>query len=180
MTGTSTPAERHALLARLFPHGVPRLWCPTLTHFTAAHEPDAARIQRHLQVMAPYVKGILVPGSTGEGWEMNDADILRLLGIVLDAAGAAGIRVLIGVLKTDTDAMLAGLDALEKFAGHPAVAGFTICPPEGAALSQTEIADALRRVLGRGLPTALYQLPQVTQNEMSAETLSALAAESPN
>src|SRR4051812_28554948 len=99
MTGDPTLSSRQALLAHLFPQGVPRLWCPTLTHFAAAREPDAARIRRHLHVLAPYVKGILVPGSTGEGWEMSDADIQRLLGIVLDSARDARIRVLIGVLK---------------------------------------------------------------------------------
>ena len=97
---------RASLTQRLFPHGVPRLWCPTLTHFAAEGQFDAARIRRHLQVIAPYVKGALVPGSTGEGWEMSDADIQRLLDVVLDAAQAADIRVLIGVLKTDLPSMV--------------------------------------------------------------------------
>ena len=35
-------------------------------------------------------------------------------------------------------------------------------------------------MLDRGLPTALYQLPQVTQNEMSPETLQQLALVYPN
>jgi len=69
---------------------------------------------------------------------------------------------------------------MEEFRAHSAVAGFTICPPTGAALTQSEITDGLRRMLARGWPTALYQLPQVTQNEMSAETVAALAAEFPN
>lgn len=111
---------------------------------------------------------------------MNDADIRTLLGIVLDAAAESGMRVLIGVLKTGVDEMLACVDAMEEFRAHPAVVGLTICPPKGAALTQVEIADSLRRVLARGWATALYQLPQITQNEMSAETVAALAAEFPN
>jgi 4-hydroxy-tetrahydrodipicolinate synthase len=173
-------ASRQALHAQLFPQGIPRLWCPTLTHFRAAREPDAVRIRVHLSVLARHVRGILVPGSTGEGWEMNDADIRVLLGIVLDAAAESGVRVLIGVLKTDVDEMLACLDAMEDFRVHPAVAGLTICPPKGAALTQAEIRDGVRHVLARGWPTALYQLPQVTQNEMTAETVAVLAAEFPN
>ncbi len=176
----TTQHSRRALQARLFPQGIPRLWCPTLTHFKAAREPDAERIRRHLWALASDVKGILVPGSTGEGWEMSDADIRALLGIVLDAAAESGVRVLIGVLKTSVEDMLACLDAMDEFRAHPAVVGFTVCPPKGEALTQTEIAAGLRRVLVRGLPTALYQLPQVTQNEMSAETVAALAAEHPN
>lgn len=176
----TTQAYRQALHAQLFPQGIPRLWCPTLTHFRAAREPDATRIRAHLSVLARHVGGILVPGSTGEGWEMNDADIRVLLGIVLDVAAESCMRVLVGVLKTGVDEMLACLDAMEEFRAHPAVAGLTICPPKGAGLTQAEITDGLRRVLAREWPTALYQLPQVTQNEMSAETVAALAAEFPN
>jgi hypothetical protein len=84
-----TSRKARALLTkRLFPQGVPRLWCPTLTHFAARGEFDEPRIRRHLQLLAPYVKGVLVPGSTGEGWEMSDADIQHLLAVVLDAAKA--------------------------------------------------------------------------------------------
>jgi len=177
---SSTAAVRHTLQAQLFPQGIPRLWCPTLTHFRAAREPDPARIRAHLASLAPHVRGILVPGSTGEGWEMSDADIRGLLAIVLEAAGGLGVRVLIGLLKTSVNEMLAGLDALDDFRAHPAVAGFTICPPKGEDLTPSEIRDGLARVLARGQPTALYQLPQVTQNEMSPETVASLAGEFPN
>ena len=171
---------RRELQARLFPAGIPRLWCPTLTHFSEARTPDGPRLRRHLEVLAPHVQGILVPGSTGEGWEMDDADIRRLLEIVLNAAGSIGLHVLIGVLKTSVDDMLACLDGMHDLVSQPCVAGVTICPPRGSTLSQQEISDGLSRVLDRGLPTALYQLPQVTGNEMSAETVWSLAAHYPN
>jgi dihydrodipicolinate synthase/N-acetylneuraminate lyase len=151
-----------------------------LTHFQAAREPDAGRIRAHLDALAPRVHGILVPGSTGEGWEMNDADIRALLYIVLDAAQKSGVRVLVGVLKTSVEEMLACLDAMNDILEHPAVAGITVCPPKGKELSQQVIHDGLATVLRLGWPTALYQLPQVTQNEMSAETVSALAGEFSN
>jgi dihydrodipicolinate synthase/N-acetylneuraminate lyase len=129
----TTQASRHALHARLFPEGIPRFWCPTLTHFRAAREPNAVRIRAHLSFLARNIGGILVPGSTGEGWEMNDADIRVLLGIVVDEAAKSGVRVLIGVLKTRVVEMLACLDAMAGFRAHPAVAGFTICPPRRGA-----------------------------------------------
>ena len=176
----SINSQRQALQTALFPHGIPRLWCPTLTHFQAAHTPDPARIQAHLTALAPYVKGILVPGSTGEGWEMTDRDIHGLLGIVLDAAAVAGIRVLIGVLKTSVEEMLACLESLEPLRTHPAVVGVTICPPKGSELSQETLHNSLAQVLTRGWPTALYQLPQVTQNELAPETVAALTAEFPH
>jgi dihydrodipicolinate synthase/N-acetylneuraminate lyase len=189
----STRAARAQLTQRLFPRGVPRLWCPTLTHFTAAGQFDEPRLRQHWQHLAPYVKGVLVPGSTGEGWEMSDADIQRLLTIVLDVAKATDIRVLVGVLKTDLTAMLQCLDSTMAFlkrhtgasdaeealrSSH--VVGFTVCPPKGSHLDQEALARALSSVLERGLPTALYQLPQVTGNELSAQTVQALAAKHPN
>lgn len=179
-------------MKRLFPQGLPRLWCPTLTHFVAPGQLDEQRLRLHWQHLAPSVKGALVPGSTGEGWEMSDADIQRLLEVVLDAARAADIRVLIGVLKTELSAMLqcleatvaflqqrAGVSSVEEALHYSHVVGFTVCPPKGGHLEQAALADALTKVLERGLPLALYQLPQVTGNELSAETVQALAARHP-
>ncbi len=172
--------ERKQLQSHLFPSGIPKLWCPTITHFSGAATPDATRIEDHLRRIAPHIKGILVPGSTGEGWQMSDQDVRNLLAIVLPLAQQLGIRALLGVLKTDVEQMLATLDSLQHVSDHPAVAGFTVCPPKGAHLSQAEIGDGLRKLLKRGQPTALYQLPQLTGNEMSPETVAALATEFPN
>ena len=177
---SDTKVRRRALQAHQFPRGIPRLWCPTLTHFKSARQPDSDRIRRHLNALSPYVQGILVPGSTGEGWEMNDADILALLDIVLEAAQGSGLRVLVGVLKTNVDEMLACLDSLQHIWKHSAVSGITICPPKGSHLTQQAIHDGLSRLLERHWPTALYQLPQVTQNEMSPETVAELASEHSN
>ena len=175
-----TNVQRLALQAQQFPKGIPRLWCPTLTHFKSARQPDADRIRRHLNVLSPYVQGILVPGSTGEGWEMNDADILSLLDIVLEAAQGSGVHVLVGVLKTNVDEMLACLDSLQHIREHSAVSGITICPPKGSHLTQKGIHNGISRLLERNWPTALYQLPQVTQNEMSPETVAELARDHSN
>jgi len=178
--GANSMIERLELQAKQFPNGIPRLWCPALTHFRAAKEPDRRRIRAHLEDLAPCVKGILVPGSTGEGWEMNDADIHALLDFVLETAHELGIRVLIGVLKTNDEEVLACLDSMEGIRWHPAVAGVTICPPKGSDLPQAAIRSSLARILEHGWPTALYQLPQVTQNEMAPETVASLTTEYPN
>jgi dihydrodipicolinate synthase/N-acetylneuraminate lyase len=50
-----------------------------------------------------------------------------------------------------------------------------VTPPKGADLDQTVIRGELESILGLGYPTALYQLPQITENEMSPETVSDLA-----
>jgi len=180
MDRMNSNAQRLALQHSAFPNGVPQLWCPTLTHFAEARVPDAQRICDHLAVLAPFAKGVLVPGSTGEGWEMDDDDIRRLLRIILPASHAVGMKVLLGVLKTELEQVLSTLDELDDLCQHPAVVGVTVCPPRGADLSQASILDSLRQVLLCGQRTALYQLPQVTQNEMSPETVAALAAEFPN
>ncbi|MCC6508934.1 MAG: dihydrodipicolinate synthase family protein [Pirellulaceae bacterium] len=164
----------------LFPNGIPKLWCPTLTHFAGARQFDVPRIEHHLRSLAPIVHGILVPGSTGEGWEMSDEEIARLLKIVLPIAEDCGVRVLIGILKTQTGDVLAAIDALASQIGHPACVGITVCPAEGSHLTQDQLLGGLRSVLSLDIPTAIYQLPQVTQNEMSAGTVAALASEFPN
>lgn len=107
---------------------------------------------------------------------MSDADIRALLELVLDAALEKSMRVLIGILKTETRSVLSSVAAMRDLLEHPAAVGITVCPPAGSGRSQSEIADGLSEVLGLGIPTALYQLPQVTGNEMSPETVAALAA----
>ncbi|MCL4193974.1 MAG: dihydrodipicolinate synthase family protein, partial [Thermoguttaceae bacterium] len=103
MPKPSTVTARREIVGRMFPNGLPALWCPTLTHFLRDGALDVPRIRRHLQFIAPHVKGILVPGSTGEGWEMNDAEVRELVPVVLDAASELGIKVLVGVLKVRAD-----------------------------------------------------------------------------
>lgn len=111
---------------------------------------------------------------------MSDGDIQDLLEPILEAANPLGVHVLIGVLKTDLESVLSSLRSLRRFESHPSVVGFTICPPKGSQLSQQAIRESLQRVLDEGVPTALYQLPQVTGNEMSPETVRTLAEQYSN
>jgi dihydrodipicolinate synthase/N-acetylneuraminate lyase len=60
------------------------------------------------------------------------------------------------------------------------VCGFTICPPRGSELTQDEIEAELESVLELSLPIVLYQLPQVTENEMSPSLVTRLADRYPN
>ncbi len=184
---------REELIVKLFPEGIPQLWSPMLTHFSAAATPDRERIHRHLDAVSGSVRGLLVPGSTGEGWEMIDDDILAVLKIVLEKSPETGQKVLIGILKTDLPGVLRGIEkisgqllawtgasSLDEAFLKSGVVGFTVCPPSGADFDQPFIRDSLASVLDLGYPTALYQLPQVTENEMSPETVSSLASEFPN
>lgn len=170
------PLTRADWHARLFPHGIPPLWCPLLTHYRDDGSLDHARITAHLRHLAPHVGGFLIPGSTGDGWEMSDAEIRELLALAQEQAAKLGLHLLIGVLKTAAADAQRFIQATQP--GH--FTGFTVCPPKGKDLPQETIRDALAGVLELGFPTALYQLPQVTQNEMSPETLADLAACFPN
>jgi dihydrodipicolinate synthase/N-acetylneuraminate lyase len=176
-----THPARQALLRRLFPAGVPALWCPLITHYRDDGSLDRERLAAHLRHLAPQVRGFLIPGSTGDGWEMNDAEINDLLDTALAQATQLHFHLLIGVLKTDADAARQSILALrDRFRGRPGIAGFTVCPPKGGGLSQRQLCEGLEKVLELGEAMALYQLPQVTQNEMSAELVADLAGRYPN
>lgn len=192
MRATATHGRRATIRSMIGP-SVPRLWCPPITHYTPAGDIDVARMEAHWRTMVGHVGGFLVPGSTGDGWDMDEDEIAKTLNVAMDLAVALDTRLLVGVLRTDVAAMLdvmgATLDAIKAAAGSEDpltamrerhVAGFTICPPEGSELSQKAIRAGLERVLNLGLPTALYQLPQVTHNEIAPATFQDLAHRYPN
>lgn len=181
-------AARALLIKRLFPDSIPTLWCPPLTHYDAAGGIDQPRIEAHLRHLAPHTKGLLAPGSTGDGWDLSAVERRRVLEIVLEQAAQSKLQVLIGALQADPaqaiSLILEDIRWLHKKTGETdaakamakaRVCGFTVCPPRGQERSQKEIRDGLAAVLELGLPMALYQLPQMTQNEMSPETVSELA-----
>ncbi len=131
----------------LFPAGIPKLWCPTLSFFSAAGRFDSSRIAQHMHRLAPHVRGILVPGSTGEGWEMTDAQITELLEIVVPIALQLNMKMLIGILKVDTDSVLRAIDSLARFLSADSVVGVTVCAAKGAERTQADIRSGLARVL---------------------------------
>src|SRR5437667_4187193 len=110
MTSTSTSTARRAqLFKNLFPGDIPTLWCPSLTHYDGNGALDRQRIGAHLRHLSAHVKGFLVPGSTGDGWELNDQETRQLLGIVLDEVAELGCHLLVGILKTDSVAALSAI-----------------------------------------------------------------------
>src|SRR5438445_1304768 len=180
MQSTSPSADKRAdFFAYLFPAGVPPLWCPLLTHYDPKGNIWQNRMIAHLRHLAPFIKGFLIPGSTGDGWELHDRETKRVIEIALDQAQALEFSLLIGLLKPDTAAVLSALEstvqllmdrtgeseplsALQK----ARVCGFAVCPPFGRQVQQDEILTGLASVLESGFPIALYQLPQVTKSEM--------------
>src|SRR5688572_608481 len=190
MTESESVSSRRAqLLKRLFPNGVPMLWCPSLTHYDEDGRIDEGRITSHLRHLSAHVKGFLIPGSTGDGWDLSQDEIRQLLQIAFDQAQALEIHLLIGILKSDAPEAIEMIEEtvqwLKAHTGETEVAralsaarvcGFTVCAPRGNALGQDQIQRALSSILELGLPMALYQLPQVTQNEISPEVVEHLAS----
>ena len=52
---------RQGLIEALFPEGMPKLWCPPLTHFDAQGRIDRSRIEKHLQQMPRMPAAYLCP-----------------------------------------------------------------------------------------------------------------------
>lgn len=179
--------KRSILVQSLFPNGSPRLWCPLLTHYRADGSLDRERISAHIAHMRPYVSCYLAPGSTGDGWEMSAEESLQLIDLLLQEAAAQDFWLMVGVLHTARGAAVRALqEHLSRFG--PAtelllerrICGFTVTPPQGADLPQELIHQELEAMAQTGAPLALYQLPQITQNEMSPATFQDLVARYPN
>jgi len=185
--------RRRDLLREMLGQPVPRVWCPPLTHYTTGVEVDQDRIAAHWGSMAPHVNAFLVPGSTGDAWEMSNSEVRDLIDLALKLAAEWNITMLIGVLKDDALATRQGISellaTLKRKTGKDdpieamkagKVCGFTICPPRGSELTQDEIEAELESVLELSLPIVLYQLPQVTENEMSPSLVGRLSDRYPN
>ncbi len=144
--------------------------------------------------MAPHVKGFLVPGSTGDAWEMRDDEAIAALDLAIDFAVPRGLDLLAGVLRPSAEAMRALLDKLlehlRRRTGMGSVAdgfaaarvrGITIAAPSSAApLPQEATGAAQEPLFALGLPMALYLLPQVTGNTMAPDLVADLARRFPN
>jgi len=190
---STVASKRKNLQELLFPRGIPPLWCPPLTHFDAGRRIDLTRMEAHLAWMMPHVKGYLVPGSTGDGWDLDDAETDTVVRFAVEMARTRGVSLLLGALRKKTTDVTVSIERflgiLHKLTGKTdplaalvaaGVSGFTICPPAGKDLDQATIVAALEIILDMGLPVALYQLPQVTENETAPETFAKLVAKYPN
>jgi dihydrodipicolinate synthase/N-acetylneuraminate lyase len=185
--------DRRDLVQKLFPEGIPKLWSPPLTHYTGSVDLDKRHTRSHLVFMAPYVKTHLIPGSTGDGWELSQKEIDNLIEFIITETRDVGIRLLIGVLRSDAEEAredikktvrflmdIAGSGDAEKALYSSGVCGFTVCAPKGKDIPQESMYEKLASILDLGYPTALYQLPQITENEIAPGTFERLAGKYAN
>ena len=183
----SVKKKRQELITTLFTGGIPRLWCPLLTHYRDDVSIDIPRMTAHWNNIVPWVKGYLVPGSTGDGWELSRKESMEVMEFAIHMARANDAHLLLGVLKPDADTMKRTIDEMLQRLHElteikdtmnclisACVCGFTVTPPTGESLKQTVIYQDLSQIIEKGLPMALYQLPQVTSNELAPETFEQL------
>jgi dihydrodipicolinate synthase/N-acetylneuraminate lyase len=180
--------KRQTFLQEFFPAGIPRLWCPLLTHYGRDGSIDLDRMSAHFHHIVPWVKGFLIPGSTGDGWELDEQETMQVAEFALQQAQKQEIYLLLGALKRDTESVQRTISGMLKLIDPKGltgddtvrilkdrrVCGFTVCPPAGKTLMQADMEAGLSRIFDLGLPNALYQLPQVTENEVSPETFGRL------
>ncbi len=163
----------------------PRLWVPILTHYTrhadGSIHVDLARMRAHIAHIRPSVHGFLVSGSTGDGWDLSVDQFRELLGITtLPDAFDLSCQYVIGCLARNTEAVVSLAEIVEEWLGTYVVnghfVGLTICPPAGRGNSQTQIHGHFETVLANTeSDLAVYQLPQVVECEIAADTLASLA-----
>ncbi|WP_119461239.1 dihydrodipicolinate synthase family protein [Rhodospirillaceae bacterium SYSU D60014] len=155
------------------------LWVPLLTHYSEDGGIDAGRMIAHAESMAHEVRQVMLAGSTGDGWELDDRQFDALIDL---GAGdlPAGMTLLFGILRGDTEGVIARLKHLEARLSYlPALRsrflGVAVCPPVDARADQARIRAHFEAILAESRsPIALYQLPQVTQCRMSPETVAEL------
>jgi 4-hydroxy-tetrahydrodipicolinate synthase len=186
----ATYDQRRSMIETIFPHDVPRLWCPLLTHYTDSGALDTRRITAHIRHMRPWISAFLAPGSTGDGWEIDAEQSRDLIDFLLQEAQRLDFSIMVGVLRTEPGTVVPAIvEFLQRVTDGSSdasalaarrVCGFTVTAPKGAQLKQDLIRTELETIARTGVPLAIYQLPQITENEMSPETVEALIAQFPN
>jgi len=158
------------------------LWCPALTHYALDGTIDELRMAAHLRNMSGNIGGLLMPGSTGDGWELSEQETEAVTEFALAQGARLKRAVLIGVLNADAGDALRHIgkwvERFRKRSGRTddleallavGACGFAVCPPRGESRTQQEMKAALASILEKQVPVALYQLPQVTENEMGPD-----------
>ncbi|MHA1204399.1 MAG: dihydrodipicolinate synthase family protein [Candidatus Heimdallarchaeaceae archaeon] len=174
--------KRTSLIKNLFPSHVPQIWCPPLTHYNENGEIDFNRMKKHIEFLIPYIHSFLIPGSTGDGWELKLSEYKSILEFIHKEFGTKNkINLIIGLLREDPKDRMEFLDHAISFLKEKNIEikangsnfgyfkGFVICPKKGKELTQDEIKNDIIELLEKDYPFVLYQLPQVTENELTPE-----------
>lgn len=173
-------------------NGFPTLWFPPLTYYKEGGVIDTEAMTEALSEIYPYSKGVLVPGSTGDGWVLSEDKQEMLVRFFLKGFDFGRFSMMIGALKPTADDTIAAIakwcsiiceetgisDQAEAMAKMD-VKAFVFCVPTGVNDRETQIRE-MSRVLDLGLPMAFYQLPLVTGVTVDPAVIAELAAKYDN
>jgi 4-hydroxy-tetrahydrodipicolinate synthase len=148
------------------------LWAPLLTHYDHHGAVDLNRMRAQIRSLTGQIDQFLLAGTTGDGWEMSDEALSSLVALTRER----GVRLLFGVLRGKTDAVIRAASQLEAAVDasgqNTAAVGLTLCPPVDRHASQAQILEHFGRILAvTRLPVAVYQLPQITGCEIEPDTM---------
>ncbi|MGI5899303.1 MAG: hypothetical protein ACOX8S_05180 [Christensenellales bacterium] len=189
----SVSDKRADLIKRLFPSGVPRIFCPVLTHLTPDGEVDDFRMRAMIRSLAPHVGGLIAAGGTGDGWAMNRSQCNQVLEACLAEAKGLGMRVMFSVLEEETQdaygTIVYHLYQLEREYGNKdavdnlasaGLCGYSVCLPMGKHLTRQEIEHELQPLMELGVPIALVNAPDKIGYNIDVEIINCFASKYPN
>ncbi len=150
-------------------HGV---FVPVVTPFTKEHRFDEGAFRKIVDLLiADGVHGIIVAGSTGEWFTMNDSEKARLFEVAKDQV--KGRVVLLGGTSA-----IATRDAvwLTKAAKNIGLDGTLVLPPPYALPNEKEVIAYYEAVSAVGLPVMVYNNPGRTQININPKLAEKLAS----
>lgn len=159
------------------------LWVPILTHYLADGQVDQGRIHAHVESLQPHVSQLMIGGSTGDGWELDDTRFAQLLDATASIVSERH-TVVFGALRPSTREVIQRIELIERALDrhdllHARSSGVVVCPPVGDKVTQKEILDHFGAVIdATNLNIVAYQLPQVTLCRMAPETMTELSRSS--
>jgi len=166
--------------------GLDPLWIPILTHYgSRGGTLNRARCEAQVSALEPDVRQLLIAGTTGDGWQMDDTVLDQWLDLASTSPALTKAHTLLfGVFAPDTGGVISRARRIEAhFAVHPseaAFAGLTICAPMRVGNDQGAILAHFEAVLAATTsPVAVYELPQVTGSSIAPSTFKALLETSP-
>lgn len=181
--------ERSKMMKR---NDFPALWFPPLTYYKEEGKIDFEKMECELAKIYPYSQGVLIPGSTGDAWVLDDARQEEIVRFFLKGFSFGRFAVMLGALKPTADETLQAVvhwcDVLCSVAGIESIAdameklqvkAFVFCVPNGEQ-DPVKQYEEMSRILACGLPMAFYQLPGVTGVTVDPALIAKLAAENSN
>ena len=142
-------------------HGV---FVPVVTPFTKNHEFDEKACRQIIDILIKDgVHGIIVAGSTGEWFTMNDSERIRLFEVAKDH-----VRGRVTLLGGTSAIATRDAVSLTKAAKNIGLDGTLVLPPPYALPNEKEVLAHYEAIASVGLPIMAYNNPARTQININA------------